>query len=226
MLLERAGGEPNTGFHGLALLALLSGGVEHALDNATLIEALQRARGVAFGPSTIIRQDNSLQGWSWVTDTFSWVEPTACCLLALKQWRRRSRQPTAADQIDEAERLLADRVCREGGWNYGNSNVLGAELHPYVPTTALALLAMQDQPDEPAVIRSLAWLEGHALSEPSGSALALAAMALAVFGRNANPVRAALLDRLEVTAEVGNHASMATALYALEHSDGYAAFTL
>ena len=34
-----------------------------------------------------MRQDGSLQAWSWVDGTFSWVEPTAWCLLLLKKWR-------------------------------------------------------------------------------------------------------------------------------------------
>ena len=62
--------------------------------------------------------------------TFSWVEPTSWCILALK---KAAPDPTAretADRVIEAERMLADRCCLEGGWNYGNSNVLGKELHP------------------------------------------------------------------------------------------------
>src|SRR6478736_1185162 len=58
-LLERSGGEVNYAFHALALLAMKD--------------------------STINRQDNKLQGWSWIDGTFSWVEPTAWGLLALRK---------------------------------------------------------------------------------------------------------------------------------------------
>ena len=63
--------------------------------------------------------------------------------------------------------MLVDRCCRGGGWNYGNSNMLGKELRPYVPTTAVALLALQDRGSEPVVTEGLAFLERHATSERS-----------------------------------------------------------
>jgi hypothetical protein len=41
-----------------------------------------------------------------------------------------------------SERMLLDRRCRDGGWNYGNRRVLGADLPSYPETTALALMAL------------------------------------------------------------------------------------
>ena len=38
--------------------------------------------------------------------------------------------------------MLLDRRCRDGGWNYGNRRVLGADLPSYPETTALALMAL------------------------------------------------------------------------------------
>ena len=226
LLLERTGGEANYAFHGLALLTMLACGVEHTSGNAALLRGLQRAKGVALEPSTHSRQDNALQAWSWIADTFSWVEPTAWCLLSLKKW---SRQPGAlvdSSRMDEAERLLIDRSCLRGGWNYGNSNMLGQELEPYVPTTAIGMLAMQDRLANPIVERSLNYLEEHAISERSGTALALALLALRACGRRDDEVRAALMDQLAVTTAFGNHAAIALAVCALGPEQTHAAFTL
>jgi hypothetical protein len=56
--------------------------------------------------------------------------------------------------------------------------VYGRELHAYVPTTAVGLLALQDRRDDAAVRRSVAFLEEHATWECSCYALGLAAIAL------------------------------------------------
>src|SRR5678816_3383441 len=46
LLLERAGGEPNYGFHGVALLAMRACRIEHVSGTASLLAALQRVKGV------------------------------------------------------------------------------------------------------------------------------------------------------------------------------------
>lgn len=219
LLLERASGDPNYAFHGLALLALYASALEHRDGNRALLEAMQRVKGLALKPSPMNRQDNSIQGWSWIDDTFSWVEPTAWCLLALKNCAPQSRPRIDRIRIRDAERLLVDRGCHGGGWNYGNSNMLGKELAAYVPTTAIALLALRDRASEPAVTEGLAFLERHSTFERSGMALALAARALRAYGRDASAVRSALVEQLPVTTALGNHAAVAAALYALTGDD-------
>jgi hypothetical protein len=214
LLLERAEGEPNYAFHALALLTLHATGVEHKNGNRALLEGLQRAKGLAIEQSDINRQDNSIQGWSWVEDTFSWVEPTAWSLLALKTCGS-SHAPVDAVRVRDAERLLVDRSCQGGGWNYGNSNMLGKQLAPYVPTTAVALLALRDRGSEPVVTQALAFLEQHSTSERSAMALGLALRALRVHGKNTKVVEAVLQEQLPITVALGNHAAVAVALYAL-----------
>lgn len=226
VLLERSGGEANYAFHGLALIALMALGEAHETGNDGLAAALQRVKGIALKDSAMNRQDNSLQGWSWLADTFSWVEPTAVCLLALKQWRRRAVRAVDPSRIDDAERLLLDRVRRGGGWNYGNSNMLGAELHAYVPTTALALLAMQDRRDHPVFIESLGWLEQHATSETSGLSLSLACVALRAYGKATTAVQSALLKQLAGTSAFGQLSTLAIAHCALDEHHGIAALAL
>ena len=61
--------------------------------------------------------------------TFSWAEPTAWALFALKKCLARGMVISGADaRIRDGEAVLRDRVCATGGWNYGNSNVFGKNL--------------------------------------------------------------------------------------------------
>jgi uncharacterized protein (DUF362 family) len=93
-------------------------------------------------PPKQIVLDGSLRGWPRISDTFSWVENTSYALAALKACGRRDHP-----RVAEAERLLLDRVCQDGGWNCGNNVVCGAHLMGFVPTTALAALALQGLPE-------------------------------------------------------------------------------
>ena len=192
-----------------------------ALDIA---RALLDIRGVTFEPSAVIRQDNSLQAWPWVDQTFSWAEPTSVVLILLKKLRK--ELPAAAgERIAIGERVLADRVCATGGWNYGGSNAFGQNLPAYVPTTAWGLLALQDRADDPVVTRSLGRLMEDLRTEMSPQALALAAIALRVHRKDAAAALAALGTQAEAALAHGNVASIAMTLYALTGRDGgYGAF--
>lgn len=192
-LVEDARWLVNIGFNALAAFTWLSRRDLAAEENVRrLLAALMGSKGVQAPPSPSFAQDNSLQGWSWTDATFSWVEPTAWGALALKKARRAGLVPdvTSTGRIQEADRLLLDRCGRTGGWNFGNPNVMGQDLFPHVPTTALALLALQDRRDEPAVARSVAFLEAHWADEMSMLGLGLSMICLSVYGR---PV-----DQLEV----------------------------
>jgi hypothetical protein len=226
LLLERQGGAANYGFHGQGLIVLRALNLEHTAGNRVLLSALQRVKGTALPASTVNRQNNSLQAWSWIDGTFSWVEPTAWCLLAQKQWLSAPGAVGDRSRIDVAEQMLVDRCCDQGGWNYGNSNMMGQQLKPFVPTTALALLSLQDQKSLPAVVRSLAFLEREATSERSGTALALALMALRAHGRPTRTVRETLVAQVPTTLDLGKVTAAAMTLCALSEADGHAAVTL
>jgi hypothetical protein len=220
LFLEAAVGDenrPNLGFNGLAALLLLAER-QLAADAArtALVSALIGNKGVKFAASWINRQDNALQGWAWIDSTFSWVEPTCWCLLALKKVTK--AMPASRDargRISEAERLLVDRCCTAGGWNYGNANMLGQDLRPYVSTTALGLLAMQDRRQDPCVVKSLDYLVQHRLAETSAMALALTLIALRTFGVPTEDVEDHLLSQWDRTAFLGNFHLIAIALYSL-----------
>jgi hypothetical protein len=122
-------------------------------------------------------------------------------------------------RIAEAERLLIDRACRPGGWNYGNAVVLDQELRPYGPTTALGLLAMQNLRDEGVVVRGLAALETLSSEEVSATALGLALIALDVYDRPTDRLAALLIDHAEKALTFGNYHGIAVALFALSSID-------
>lgn len=226
LLLDTPGAPVNYAFNGLAALAYLrhSDGVKAA---ELILRPLTRAKGIRLAQSAAVRLDASLQAWPWIDATFSWVEPTAWCLLALKKHRRHGEIPDEAPRVREAERMLLDRACRSGGWNYGNSVVFGQELEPYVPTTALVLLAMQDRRDDPVVARGVRYLEAHATSEPSTVALALSLVCLRVFGLPGEGIEEGLIRQLPFSRSLGSVVGLAVSLYALtEAQHAMAAFKL
>ena len=230
-LADVAGVPPNHAFNALAALTLLqtSPTVSHAY---ALGARLVVSKGIRARQAREFRQDNSLQGWSWIDGTFSWVEPTAWCLLLLKKLRARgsSRLPGADERIDVGERLLLDRACDVGGWNYGNSNVYGQELWPYVPTTALALLAMQDRRGHPVVEKSLQQLQHDVRTERSAVALALSIICLRVYGVAPDVLVSDLLDLSSDSGPGAGQADdllgLAMTLYALVDAGAAAPFTL
>ena len=217
LLADRPEAPVNFTANGLAACVLAhfesvprEGGV--ATDLIRLLEALVAAKGVSVdAPDS--RQNNALQGWPWMADTFSWLEPTSWCVLALKKAGARTRGAQA--RIAEAETLIANRVCQGGGWNYGNASVIGQDLRPYVPTTALGLIALQDRRQLPAVERSLTWLNEARLREPSAMALALTAICLRILGASAGEVETRLAGDVDRATRVGNLQSLAMMLYAV-----------
>ncbi len=210
LLVDTVDAPANFTSNGLAacVLSRFDGNV----DLPRLLDAIVAAKGVSVNESDG-RQNNRLQGWPWMSDTFSWLEPTCMCVIALKRSGR--ERPAAKARIDEAHELIVNRMCESGGWNYGNASVVGQDLRPYVPTTALALIALQDQSHTPAVERSLEWLRAARLKEPSATALSLAAIALRLHGEPADDVERRLTEDLDRAERVGNLQGLAMMLYAL-----------
>lgn len=87
--------------------------------------------------------DTSIPGWPWTHGDFSFIEPTALGVLFLKRAGR-----GAADRVRRGVDLLRDRALHDGGWNYGEPEVLNGRLFPTALPTALAMLALADEPDD------------------------------------------------------------------------------
>ena len=97
--------------------------------------------------------------------------------------------------IHEAESLLLLRMCKGGGWNYGNARILGEELRPYPLTTANALIALQ-RSSYAEVPVSIEYLAKAAMTEQSSLALSMTILALDLYGKKADPRLAENLVKL------------------------------
>jgi len=130
-----------------------------------------------------VRFDPRKFGWPWQSGTNSWVVPTAFAILAFDHLPRSWALEHSQIRRQRGIEMLLDRVCPGGGWNAGNSVVYGRALAPHPDDTAVALLALKNRADEPAVSRSLAWLEDYTSTISSPWSLAWSALALAAHSR-------------------------------------------
>ena len=224
-LMDVPGAPPNTAFNALAALTFLQEPSAASLAQP-IVDRLIETKGLRFAQHKAApRQDNSLQAWPWVEGTASWVEPTAWCLLLLKKVRSQSLSQEAHERIRIGEQLLFDRVCHDGGWNYGNAEVYGQKLWPYVPTTAVALLAMRDHRNHSVVTRSLEQLKKDVVNERSVIAVALTIICLREYGVATDALEQVVAE-LSAQADPGNLLGVAMMLYALTEASRQVAFTV
>ncbi|HSJ14325.1 MAG TPA: hypothetical protein VK939_07910 [Longimicrobiales bacterium] len=161
-----------------------------------------------------VELDATLDGWPWVPGTFPWVEPTAWAMVALKaRWPERPPRSVRA-RLADGKQLLADRACRGGGWNYGNTRVLDSHLAPFPDTTAIALLALRGRRDG-VVDDGFRALDGLLDDNASMLSLALALLSARAWRRNADTLRARLVGRLEGEGPPADQRSSALATLAL-----------
>jgi hypothetical protein len=180
----------------------------------------EEARRLRATQETIL--DPTLEGWTWVPGAIGWVEPTAYALIALKRIVPLFPEIRAAERIRQGELLLYDRMCKEGGWNYGNSIVLGKELVAYPDTTAVVLIALQDHQTTAENQRSLYVLREMITQVQSGLALSWATLCFALYGQDVRQWKGLLASTYEKTGFLGEVKSVAVSLLAL--GEGIAAF--
>jgi hypothetical protein len=211
----------------LAVLALLDGAADPAARRG--VEWLLEERGIGiplrvrisefFREKKTTALDPTLRGWPWATGTFSWIEPTAWAILAiLRAWPAGAPGP-ARDRVEEGRRMIIDRTCPGGGWNYGNKKVLGVDMEPYPDSTAVALLALgalRDDSDE--VETSFDALERMLEVTHSGLTLSLSILCYREWGRDATPLAALLEDAFARTGFLGDVRSLSLATLALADS--------
>jgi hypothetical protein len=211
---------PNFVFNAMAALTLEAQGSSRTTTAHAIARALLEPKGVRVVEHPAIRQDSSLQGWPWMEGTFSWVEPTAWSLLAVKKLV--AHVPEAAARIAQGEALLRDRVCQGGGWNHGNKEVYDRALLPYVPNTAAGVLALQNHGRDRVVLDAVSVLLAQAPREGSTTALAVSWIALSAVGTATADLAVRLAERIEVAERIGNLASLAMSLYVLQLDAGRA----
>ncbi len=174
---------------------------------------LQRALTWLGAPASV-DLDYELIGWPWIPGTFSWVEPTSLALITFKSTGSASGE-AARKRVDGGERMLLDRACSAGGWNYGNRSVLGVDLEPYPDTTALALLALQDHARDIAPIQNgLAALDRMLQTHDSGLALALGVLCGRAYGGDVTSLAGRLERRFAESAFLEETRPVALALLA------------
>ena len=86
--------------------------------------------------------DEPRRGWPFFPGAAAWVTPTAFGVLALEKSRRQQATSAVEQRIVVGREFLLDRICNDGGWNYGRSSVLGVDAPSYPETTGQALLAL------------------------------------------------------------------------------------
>ncbi|HWP22933.1 MAG TPA: prenyltransferase/squalene oxidase repeat-containing protein [Candidatus Binatia bacterium] len=172
----------------------------------------------------VVQLNRDLVGWSWTQGSASWVEPTSYFLIALKRLKADLSGKLFAERIRQGELMVYDRMCQNGGWNYGNSLVYGDPLSPYPDITAVALLALQDHRERRENQLSLSVLEKMARATDSGLALGWSAIALSVYGRDSAELKRRLAERFRRTRFLGEHKAIALGILALTQGAEYFRF--
>ena len=102
-------------------LAMLAWHKSDRFKQATLLASqfLLDVKGIHFEKEkdSPMGHDTSIQGWPWVEETHSWVEPTCLSVLALQAVGFGSHK-----RVEEAIRMILDRQLPAGGWNLGKYN--------------------------------------------------------------------------------------------------------
>jgi Prenyltransferase and squalene oxidase repeat len=163
----------------------------------------------------IVELDPYLSGWSWTAGAFSWVEPTSYSLMALKKLKRSLPGTNCEERIRQGELLIYDRMCESGGWNYGNSRVLGEALWPYPDVTAVALIALQDRAGSEANQTSLRALFTMMREAASGAALGWGILCLTLYNQDVREWKRILVKNFEKTRFLGETKPVALAVLAL-----------
>lgn len=127
----------------------------------------------------VLGHDTTIPGWSWVNETYSWLEPTAMAVIVL-------RRAGFADhpRVRLGIAMIHDRVIPEGGWNFGNNVTFGTSLRPKPAPTGMALIALADGSDPtPAIEKSLDYLSRELVKVRSAESLGWGLLGLAAWGR-------------------------------------------
>ncbi|TKJ37309.1 MAG: hypothetical protein CEE38_07345 [Planctomycetes bacterium B3_Pla] len=104
-------------------------------------------------PKEIIGYDTTIRGWSWTEKSYSWVEPTALAVIALRTAGHKGHR-----RVQDGVDLLMDRQFPDGGWNVGSTVVFGNALNPMPENTGMALQALSGLVPKKRVESSIRYL--------------------------------------------------------------------
>lgn len=131
----------------------------------------------------IVDQDVTLTAWPWRAGNAAWVEPTSYAMLALRASGPRVDPAQSRARLELGQRMLLERRCKDGGWNYGNRRVLDVDLESFPETTAAALLALHNGLDRQSVEPALARAGQAWLNRPTPLAAAMLRTAFRTWGQ-------------------------------------------
>jgi hypothetical protein len=172
--------------------------------------------GEWMGVEPQLNVNSHLGGWGWTSQTAKWLEPTCNALIFLNQVRTQMNSSHLVEVVAESEQMTYNRMCRGGGWNYGNAQVLGEQLRPYALTTALALIALQNYASSPANQQSLDYLMASVAREESALSLCFSSLCLDLYSREWKGLEARVQTLFTETGFFGNLKTVALALLVLE----------
>ena len=146
------------------------------LDKAT--DWILSAKGTTIARSPEMGHDPTIVAWSWAENTHSWVEPTALHVLGLKAVGKSTHHRTR-----DGVAMLIDRQLASGGWNYGNTTILGQTLRSHVQPSGVALLAVADEKDASGrIAKSIAYVKEALRPDTTPASLAWGLLGLAAHG--------------------------------------------
>jgi len=146
----------------------------------------------------ILGHDSSLEGWPWVENTHSWIEPTSLAVLALKACGYAQHQ-----RVSEAVRMILDRQLPSGGWNYGNTLVFGKELPPIPECTGHALCALAGFAKSDEVGLSIDYLKREATRIRTPLTLSWSLFGLTAWSNGPLQARDWILESLDLQSKYG-----------------------
>ena len=154
-----------------------------------------------------VTHDTAIPGWSWVLGTHSWVEPTSLAILAL-----RAAGHPRHERVTQGMALLTDRRLSGGGWNYGNTVVLGTETRPLAESTGVALSALSGRTESEWAELSLSYLNEAILNIRTPLSLGWGLMGLAAWQKRPADADARIEETLRRQDRLGPYPTRLLAL--------------
>lgn len=144
--------------------------------------------------------DTSIKGWPWIEGTYSWIEPTALAILAL-----RSSGFSGHSRVKEAVRMILDRQLPSGGWNYGNKIVFKKELRPMPAYTGMALTALAGLSDMRQIRLSLDYLTDKVQKLQTPLSLAWSIFGITAWSKQPDNLHDLILKSLYLQKKYGSY---------------------
>lgn len=116
------------------------------------------------------------RGWPFLPGTAMLVEPTSYALMAVSPTKSANKEPLKSI-VSLGQEYLFSRYCQRGGWNYGENVRITEQLPAYPVSTAQAIIALQDKPQDKRIQTGLMFLTKTARENNTVMALSWSAMA-------------------------------------------------